>query len=48
MCGTSLTPVVTAGIGEQLPLRIKGGARNGSLNRIKRLEPLFVLYKAQI
>ena len=44
VCGTSLAPIVTAGIGKELPLRIEGRARNASLNRIKRLEPLLVVY----
>ena len=43
--GTSLAPVVTAGIGKELPLRIEGCTRNASLNRIKSLEPLLVVYK---
>ena len=43
--GTSLAPIVTAGIGKELPLRIKGRTRNGSLNRIKRLEPLLVVFR---
>ena len=46
--GTSLGPIVAACVGKHVSLRVKVGARDGALNGLKALEPLFVVLVPKI
>ena len=43
-----LAPIITARIGKQVTLLVKGGARNSPLNRGKALEALLIIFVPKV